>query len=72
MPAEVESQALQAVKDLPPASQLPSSDHRFAVLQDPSISETSSAVGLMSQLINLVQLTERLAEQNKRSVTNSG
>lgn len=66
LPPAADSEASAAVKASPRASQSPKSGHDFAVLEDPHLSESSSAVGLMSQLLNLVTLTRRLAASTQR------
>ena len=65
-PPAAESEALSAVKALPRTSQLPKAGQDFAVLEDPRMSESSSAIGLMSQLLNLVSLTRQLAANTRR------
>ena len=66
-PPAADSEALAAVKALPQASKLPKKGHDFAVLEDPTLSESSSAMGLMSQLLNLVTLTRSLAARTRRT-----
>ena len=63
-PPPQDSPALAAVKELPKASKLPPPGQRFAFVEDPSVRQTSSAVAVMSQLVNLIQLTRQTALAN--------
>lgn len=64
--AAEDSEALGQIRGRPPEAASSHTGQSFVSIKDPSIRESSSALALMAQLLNLVVLARDLAERTRK------